>query len=187
MNSENSVKILKSNVIPRYTSHPRLAIQLLNEEPESDYVVVRNDHVERVKHRLDASVGTLISETYSGTDSKTSTLQVIDYKQIYKAGKCSVIGCPDIPKAYIGKSGNNKFLKKGFAQLCKIAKLLHAKPLFGANMTKKVLMDELETSKIIFLSTFSSNESDSSLICAETSEYPSSGYEIRNDKRIIKY
>lgn len=177
---ENSVRILKSNVIPRYTSHPRLVVQLLNEEPDSDYIQVRNDHVERAKHRLDASVGTLISETYSGTDSKTSTLQVIDYKQVYKTEKCSVIGCPDIPKAYIGKSGNNKFLKNGFSQLCKVAKLLHAKPIFAADMTKKVVMDEFEISKIIFLSTFSSNESDTSLICAETPEYPSSGYEIGN-------
>ena len=174
----NSVKILKSNVIPRYTSHPRLAVTLLNEDPEADYVIVRSDHVDRAKYRMDASVGTLISDTYSGTDAKHSNLQIVDYKQVYKPEKCSVIGCPDVPKVYLNKSGVDKFLKNGFDQLCKVAKLLYTNPIYANKMTKQELINQLESSKVVFLSTISSNQSDTSLICSENQEYPSSRYEI---------
>ena len=93
----NSSRVHKSEIIPRYTSHPRLAVKVLNENPEKDFVLLRNDHVQRAKNRLDASVSVLISNTISGTDAKRSNLEVLDYKQINKAEKCSVIGCPELP------------------------------------------------------------------------------------------
>jgi len=139
---------------------------------------VRNDHVKRVKTRLDASVGTLISNTFSNTDAKHSNLQVLPYKQIYKQEKCCAIGCSDLPKAFFSKSGVEKFLKNGFDQLCRIGKILHANPVFSAQVTKQELLNQLESSKVLFLSIVSSNESSSSLICAETKEYPSCVYEV---------
>ena len=177
-NETNSIKVLKSSITPQYTCNPRLAKCMLNERPELDYVLIRNDHVERAACRLAASVSTLISETLTGTEAKRSTLQVIEYKQIYKIEKCSVIGCPDMPAAYLAKSGVDKFLKHGFDQLCLVGKLLYVDPVFGNLMSKQELLNQLETSKLIFLSTVSSNEADSALICSETLEYPSSPNEI---------
>jgi len=100
----NSYRILKSEIIPRYTSHPRMATNLLNEDPEKDFILSRNDHVQRAKNRLDASVSVLISKTISGTDSKRSNLEVIAYKQVNKPDKCSVIGCPELPQKLLPSS-----------------------------------------------------------------------------------
>jgi hypothetical protein len=100
-NDSNSVKVLKSNVIPRYTSNPRLAVNLINQNPDVNYIQVRNDHVERTKYRFATAVSTLISDTLTGTDAKRSNLEIIDYKQLYKLEKCCCIGCPDIPQTYL--------------------------------------------------------------------------------------
>ena len=72
----------------------------------------------------------------------------------------------------------DKFLKNGFDQLCRVGKLLHTSPIFSGQVTKKELLDQLESSKVVFLSMVSSNEASSSLICAETKEYPSCVYEV---------
>ena len=100
----NSYRVLKSEIIPRYTSHPRMAVNQLNEEPDKDFILLRNDHVQRVKNRLDASVSVLISQTISGTDSKRSNLEVLAYKQVNKPDKCSVIGCPELPQKLLPSS-----------------------------------------------------------------------------------
>ncbi len=76
------VRVKKSEVVPRLTSNPRLAVNMLNEHPELDHIEMRNDHVQRVKDRLDKSITTLITETVSGTDAKRSTLEIIDFKQV---------------------------------------------------------------------------------------------------------
>jgi hypothetical protein len=100
----NSYRVLKSEIVPRNTSHPRMAVKQLNEDPEKNFILIRNDHVQRVKNRLDASVSVLISKTISGTDSKRSHLEVLDFKQINKPDKCSVVGCPELPQKLLPSS-----------------------------------------------------------------------------------
>lgn len=175
----NFDKVHVSQIIPRLTSHPRAAINLLNERIDSSFVPVRNDHFEKIKDRLDGSVNILITETVSGTNAKRSNLDVIEYRQVFKQIRCCVMGCPDVPK----KIGNttlkiNRFLKKGLEQLVEIATVLKTEAIFGHKFTKKELFYQLETNSLIFLSTVSNNESDSYLICSQSSEVPSSYYEF---------
>ncbi len=59
-----------------------------------------------------------------------------------------------------------------------IAEILYTEPIFSNKMTKEEVINQLESSTVIFLSTFSTNESKSILICSETKEYPSSTDEI---------
>ena len=59
-----------------------------------------------------------------------------------------------------------------------IAQLLYTEPIFSSKMTKTELIKQLEASTVIFLSTYSSNESDSVLVCSESKEYPSSADEL---------
>ena len=59
-----------------------------------------------------------------------------------------------------------------------LAELLYTEPIFSHKMTKHELINQLESSTVIFLSTFSTNETDSILICSETKEYPSSPDEL---------
>jgi hypothetical protein len=75
-------KVKKSEIIPKLTSNPRLAVNLLNENPDVDYIEMRNDHIQRAKDRLDKSITTLITETVSGTDAKRSPLEIIEFKQV---------------------------------------------------------------------------------------------------------
>jgi hypothetical protein len=163
------IKIPKKNIIPKYTSNPRLAIHLLNENPSLDHVLVRNDHVNRLKARLDSSVSVLISQTITGTDAKRSKLEIINYEQVHKDEKCCVMGCPDL---------RHKFLKNGFDQLKQVASLLYTEPIFSKKMTKQEVLSQLSTSTLIFISTFSTNDSNSTLICSPSHEYPSSSFEI---------
>ena len=168
-------KVHISEIKPRLTSHPRAAVNLLNERINSSFVQIRNDHLKRIKNRLDGSVGILISETASGSNAKRSNLEVIEYRQVFKLIKCCVLGCPDIPK----KIGNttlkiDSFLKRGLQQLVEIATILKTEPIFGQKFTKKEIIYQLETNNLIFLSTFSNNESDSFLICSQSFEAPSS-------------
>ena len=81
-----------------------MAVNQLNKDPEKNFILIRNDHVQRVKNRLDASVSVLISKTISGTDSKRSHLEVLDFKQINKPDKCSVVGCPELPQKLLPSS-----------------------------------------------------------------------------------
>jgi hypothetical protein len=116
LDSSNSVRVLKSEIVPRNTSHPRLAVRLLNEDPRALHVNIRTDHVQRAKNRLDASISTLISETISGTSSKRSRLEVIEFKQVLKPDKCCVIGCPELP-ARIFNSMHSKFKMNTFLKV----------------------------------------------------------------------
>jgi hypothetical protein len=59
-----------------------------------------------------------------------------------------------------------------------VAEILYTEPIFSNKMTKEEVINQLESSNVIFLSTFSTNESKSILICSETKEYPSSIDEI---------
>lgn len=176
--NEMSIKIPKSNIKPRFTSHPRLAVNLLNQDPSSNYVVQRVDHVQRVKNRLDSSVSILISQTISGTDAKRSHLEVIDFKQVNNPERCCVIGCPEVPSKLQSSLKLNKFLINGFEQMKQISDLIYASPIFSDKMTKHELINQLETGTCIFLSTFSTNESDSMIICSESPEFPSSSNEF---------
>ncbi len=164
----------KSAISPRHTSHPRLAVTLINQDPDSDHIQIRNDHVDRVKTRLDQATGTLISETITGTKAKHSYLEIIDYKQIHTKYKSAVIGCPELPSKLSAKLSYNRFLANGFEQMKQVALALNTEPIFGHKATKPELFSQLETSTIVFLSTYSTNQSDSVLLCAETREYPSS-------------
>lgn len=55
-----------------------------------------------------------------------------------------------------------------------ISKIMHVEPIFSDKMTKQELIHQLENNNLIFLSTLSSNESDSFLICSQSNEFPSS-------------
>ena len=174
-NEPDTIKISKSLITPRYTSNPKLAVDLINKYPESDHIIINKSHVKRVKNRLNSATGILISETTTGTNAKKSYLEIIDYKQIHNIYKCCVIGCPELPKKLSSKTSCNRFLSNGFEQMKQVAKILNTEPIFSHQATKPELLAQLEISTVVFLSTFSTNESDSILICAETKEYPSSG------------
>lgn len=173
---ETSAKSIdKLEVTPRYTSNPKLAVSFLNGRTSPNN---GPNPVERAKSRLDTSISVLISQTYTGTDAKRSTLEIIPYKQLTRVRKCSVLGCPQIPSG-LSKASSfkiDKFLKTGLAQMSKICDILcpQNRPTFGSECTKKQLIDDLESSSLVFLSTLSSNQSDSVLVCAESIESPSS-------------
>lgn len=171
----NLERVKKSSITPRLTSHPRLAAHLLISNESSDCVTQRRDHVAKSLQRLDASVGTLITETTTGTCVKHSPLVVLDYAQSHRRVTVSVIGCPDLPAAYSDRASQlSRFLIDGFDQLKRVAALLFTEPVFGAQMTKERVLRELESASLVFLSTYSSNESVASLICSVTAEHPSS-------------
>jgi len=165
----NSIKVAKTNISPRNTSNPRLAHFMLNENPDKDYILIRNDHLQKAKNRLDSAVSTLISNTFSNADAKRSYLEVTEFKQIYKIEKCTAIGCPEIPRAYYTTPNRiEKFLVNGLEQLSQISQLMYINPIFSAKMTKQEVLNQMETSAVLFLSTLSTNESDSAMICSET-------------------
>ncbi len=175
----NSIKIPKTNISPRNTSHPRLAHCMLNEDPDKDYILVRNDHLQKTKNRLDSAISTLISNTFSNADTKRSYLEVTEFKQIHKIEKCTAIGCPEVPRAYYTTPNRiEKFLVNGLEQLSQISQLMYINPIFSTRMTKQEVLNQMETSAVLFLSTLSTNESDSAMICSETPEYPNSIFEI---------
>jgi len=190
----NSIKVFKSSISPRNTSNPKLAHSMINQDPDKDYILIRNDHVQKAKNRLDSAVSTLISNTFSQADAKRSYLEIPEFKQVHKIEKLTVIGCPEVPKAYyVSLNKIEKFLLLGLEQLSQMGKLMHVNPIFSNKMTKQQVLNQLEMSTVLFMSTFSTNESDSALICSETPEYPNSIFEIdkyckitSNDLNIIR-
>ena len=165
-NSTSTVRVKKHDILPRLTCHPRLAVKMLNENPDLDYVEIRNDAVQRVKDRLDKSVSTLISSTISGTDVKRSTLEIVDYKQVNSVQKSCVIGCPEL---VLPNAKFNTFLKIGFEHMQIIGESLYTEPIFSTRMTKSELAYQLETNNVIFLTTYSTNEEredHSFLVCS---------------------
>lgn len=94
-----------------------------------------------------------------------------------RARKCSILGCPHIPAGFLSTVNFqvDKFQKTGLKTLSHVGNLLfNTRPVFGAEFTKRRLLSELESSELVFLSTLSSNQSDSMLVCAESHETPSS-------------
>lgn len=171
-----SIKMDKIDILPRYTSNPKLALNLINEQKNSEGLIQKNDHIERAKSKLDTSIVTLITETSSGTSAKRSNLEIIPFQQINKLEKCCVIGCPEIPTKFIknNRFKLDKFQSRGLEQLCLISKILKTKAIFASKATKVEMMYQFSSSSIIFVSTFSHNKSKSVLMCSESEEYPSS-------------
>ena len=166
MNSE-TFKIEKESIKPHLTSNPRLAIKLINENPDDPYIDVDNSHYKRLMKHFDDSISTLISETATGTNVKTSNLEVLNYYQLNdEAYKTYVIGCPALPETYekLYKTTNKKYLVHGFEELNEVAKIMYCDAVFNERATKLEFLTQLTNSAIIHITTFSSNDSDSYLV-----------------------
>ena len=176
---QSTLKIPKSSIVPRLTSHPRLAVKMLNEYPELEYIVVKNE--QPGKKILERAISVLITETLTGTNVKRSHLEIPEYKQVYTIETCAALGCPEMPTALnSSRSGFDKFLINGFDQLRNVAQILFTEPVFGDKMTKRGVMSALKSSSVLFLSTHSSNESNSRLVCSESREEPSSSVQTND-------
>lgn len=161
------LKIEKENIKPSLTSNPRLAVKQLNENPEDPYIEVDNSGYIRLMKRYDESISTLISETATKTNVKRSNLEILNFYQLNdETYKTYAIGCPTLPAKYekLFKFKNKKFLANGLDELSQVSKIMMCDPVLNEHATKLEFLNQLTSSTIIHITTFSSNDSDSELI-----------------------
>ena len=162
-----TLKIEKENIKPSLTSNPRLAVKKINENPEDPYVEIDNGGYIRLMKRYDESISTLISETATKTNVKRSDLEILNFYQLNdETNKTYSIGCPTLPTKYekLYKFKNKKFMPNGLEELTLVSKIMMCDPVINENATKLEFLNQLTSSTIVHLTTFSSNDSDSVLI-----------------------
>lgn len=171
------IKIEKESIKPRLTSNPRLAVNLLNSNPDEPYINIDNTKYINVMERYDKSVGTLISETVTGTNVKQSNLEILNHYQLTNnCLKAYSIGCPNLSIKYnkliVLNTSTNTFLTSGFDEMTSISKQLKCNPLYAENATKIEFLTQLTRSTIIHITTYSSNDSNSYMVFSESSNFP---------------